>query len=368
MPDYVEMAPELLGIFERKPMQQNGPLDVIAALPPQYRAADVRQVVSDQYGLHGDFVSLVSERDQNFRLTTADNRRYVVKIANAAEKSVTTEFQIRALLHMQKNNCRVRVPRITRTLDGAVATSIQGNVSSNVVRVVSYLAGRPLDRTQADCRLAAELGSCLAEIDIALQDFEHPGDSQSLLWDMQQASELHRLLTHVSDDDLRSSLQTCLDDFENNAAPMLPTLRNQIIHNDLNPENVLVTDGDPVAIAGVIDFGDMIRAPLIIDVAIAAAYLREDADPMALLGAFVSGYDASTRLEGAEIDLLYYLVRMRLATTIIILNWRLAARSEDDAYTIKSLQGGRSTEQFLARINAIPAAEFTRRIRQQCGR
>lgn len=350
-------------------MQQNDPLDAIAALPPQYDVADVERVVSEEYGLRGDLVPLVSERDQNFRLTTVDEERYVVKIANAAEARLTTEFQIEALLHMQKNNCRVAIPQIIRTLDAALATRIQGKDSSNVVRVVSYVAGRPFERTRADRRLAAELGSCLADIDSALRGFQHPGDNQSLLWDMQRASDLRRLMTHVRDDDLRALLHTCLDDFEKNAAPMLPKLRSQVIHNDLNPDNVLVTAGDPVAIAGVIDFGDMIRAPLIIDVAIAAAYLHDEAaDPTALPAAFVGAYDASTRLEDMEVDLLYYLVRMRLATTLTILNWRLAARSEDDAYTIKSLQGGRSTERFLARVSAIPAAEFARRIRQQCGR
>ena len=362
------MTPELFGIFERNSLQQSDPLEAIAAQPPQYDVADVERVVSEQYGLHGHLELLVSERDQNFRLTTRDKQRYVVKIANAAEAGITTEFQIQALLHMQKNNCPVAIPQIVPTLDSALATRIQGKECSNVVRVVSYVAGRPFAPGEAGRRIVAELGSCLAEIDTALRDFEHPGDHQSLLWDMQRASDLRVLMSHVGNDQLRALLQTCLDDFEKNAAPILPKLRSQVIHNDLNPENVLVTEGDPVAIAGVIDFGDMIRAPLIIDVAIAAAYLHADAaNPVALISAFVGGYAAITRLEATEIDLLYELVRMRLATTLIILNWRLAARSEDDAYTIKSVQGGRRTERFLARINAIPAAEFARRIRQQCG-
>jgi Ser/Thr protein kinase RdoA (MazF antagonist) len=349
-------------------MQQCDPLDVIASPPPRFSVADIGRLIGEQYGLHGELVSLVSERDQNVRLTTADEQRYVVKIANAAEHEITTDFQIQALLHMQNNSCRVAVPRIIRTHDGAVATSMRGADVRHLVRVVSYVAGRPLEGISPDVRFASELGACLAEINVALRDFEHPGDSQSLLWDMQRASDLRRLMTHIGDHDLQATVQACLDDFEERAAPKLPELRKQVIHNDLNPENVLVTEGDRAGIAGVIDFGDMLRAPLIIDVAIAASYLRGKAeDPLELLASFVYGYDANTRLEDAEVDLLYDLVRMRLATTITILHWRLAARREDDAYALKSLQGAGGAERFLARINAISAAEFKHRIRQQCG-
>lgn len=348
-------------------MQQADPLDAIASLPPRFTVAETAQVVRAHYGLAGDLWPLVSERDQNFRLTTEHKQSFVVKIANAVEPEIVTDFQICALLHLENSTCQIPLPRIVRALDGSVSTSMQGHDSLHRVRVVTFVPGRPLDRISPDIRLASELGSCLAEIDIALHDFEHPGDSQSLLWDMQRASGLRDVMTHIADPDLRRSVQAVLDDFEKNVAPVLPGLRNQVIHNDLNPDNVLVTEGRPASIAGVIDFGDMVRAPLIIDVAIAASYLpATGADSLALLAAFVRGYDAVMRLEATELDLLYDLVRMRLATTITVSHWRRTERADDDAYTLKTLQGDGNADRFLARMSAISAAEFAARIRQEC--
>ena len=342
-------------------------LIAIASPPPQFSAGEVAEIVDEQYGICGDLAGLVSERDQNFRLTTADGRRYVIKIANQAESTTVTDFQIRALQHMEALGCPVSVPRIIPALSGATMTRALSASAEHVLRVVSYVPGHPLEEVETDTDLARQLGRCLAHIGIALRDFEHAGDQQVLLWDMRRAADLKPLLVHVPDERLRAEIGSCLDDYCANAAPRLGALRSQVIHNDFNPGNVLVTDGQPVSVAGVIDFGDMIRAPLIIDVAVASAYLRgDDDDVLAPLMSFVSGYDSVTHLEQVELELLYDLVRTRLATTLAILYWRLSARGENDAYTAGSLQGGAGATRFLRAVDAIPRPEFLARLHESC--
>lgn len=179
---------------------------------------------------------------------------------------------------------------------------------------------------------------------------------------MQRASELRDLMAHVSDPELQAMVNTCLDDFEERAAPQLPELRSQVIHNDLNPGNILITDTEPATVAGVIDFGDMLRAPLIIDVAIAAAYLRStDDDTLAATQALIAGFDSIVPLEDRECQLLFDLIRMRLATTITILYWRKSARSEEDAYLKKALRE-QSSERFLRHINGMSRQGFADRV------
>ena len=184
--------------------------------------------------------SLVSERDQNFRLRTADGRRLVLKIANSAEDPVVTDFQIRALQHMEeyqrRHGTRFNAPRI-------VLTSRQSPAGRG--KCGRAIACRPcgdLRRGRAPRRsnrprssIAVTLGRYLAELDLALRDFEHPGANQNLLWDMKRAADLRQLLPYISRTAVRDRVTRCLDYFEQQTLPHFDNLRWQVIHNDLNP-------------------------------------------------------------------------------------------------------------------------------------
>lgn len=341
-------------------------LEILTVPPPSFSADEVAQLLRDQYQLAGDITPLVGERDQNFRLRCGDGQQYVVKIANSTEPESITDFQIQALLYMEENGCAVPVPRVIRTAAGNVATTVFADRVAHVMRVVTYLSGRPLGDRANDASLSRKLGACLAETDAALVGFDHPGESQSLIWDMQRAGDLRGLIKFIPDVDIRAAVNDCIDDFERNAAPRFPSLRNQVVHNDMNPGNVLVADGESPSVAGVIDFGDMLRAPLIIDVAIAASYMRSKSDDaLELLAPFVAGFSAITPLDQAELDLLYDLVRTRLVTTIVLMNWRLSAQPASDEYMKKGVLNERSSEVFLGRINALSRVQFMDRLKSE---
>jgi Ser/Thr protein kinase RdoA (MazF antagonist) len=342
-------------------------LDILTVPTPQFSVGEVAQLLRDRYRLEGDITALVSERDQNFRLRCGDDQ-YVVKIANSAEPESITDFQIQALLHMEKNGCAVPVPKVIRTAAGNVATTVSADDVAHVMRVVTYLSGRPLGDSENSAPLSRKLGACLAKTDVALVGFEHPGESQSLIWDMQRAGDLRSLVDFVPDKDVRAAVNDCLDDFEQNAAPCFPSLRSQVIHNDMNPGNVLVADGESPSVAGVIDFGDMLRAPLLVDVAIAASYMRSTGDDaMEFLAPFVAGFNAITPLDRVELELLYDLVRTRLVTTIVLMNWRVSTQPASDEYMKKGVLNERSSEVFLGRINAISRDQFANRLKSEFG-
>jgi Ser/Thr protein kinase RdoA (MazF antagonist) len=343
-------------------------LAALTVPPPEIAVRDVAQLLREKYQLEGELAPLVGERDQNFRLRSSDGHQYVVKIANSSEPESITDFQIQALLHMEKNGCAVAVPKVVRTAAGDVATKVIADDDAHVLRVVTYLAGRPLGDSENSASLSRKLGACLAETDAALVGFEHPGESQSLIWDMQCAGDLRSLVEFVPDADIRKAVIECLDDFERNAEPRFQSLRSQVVHNDMNPGNVLVTESASPSVAGVIDFGDMLRAPLIIDVAIAASYMRSTGDDaMEFLAPFVAGFDSITPLEPIEVELLYDLVRTRLITTIVLMNWRLAAQPATDAYMQKGVLNERRSEVFLGRVNSISREPFIDRLKSEFG-
>ncbi|MGI9263049.1 MAG: phosphotransferase, partial [Woeseiaceae bacterium] len=118
---------------------------------------------------------------------------------------------------------------------------------------------------------------------------------------------------------------------------------------------------------GVIDFGDMLEAPLIADVAIAASYLRpKDGDPLALMAEFVAGYATVTPLQPNEIKILFELIKARLCASIVILYWRASFRDPDDPYLGKLLNAESFAETFLARLNLIPRMNATQTFVQVC--
>jgi Ser/Thr protein kinase RdoA (MazF antagonist) len=54
-----------------------------------------------------------------------------------------------------------------------------------------------------------------------------------------------------------------LDSYETSVKPRLAKLRAQVIHNDLNPHNVMLDCETASRVAAIIDFGDALHAPLI---------------------------------------------------------------------------------------------------------
>lgn len=352
-------------------MQEQDPLAVIAQEAPQIRDEDAIAIARDRYGLDVTVRSLISERDQNFRMQAADGKKYVMKIANAAESPVVTDFQVQALLYIEnrvrEQGIPVTVPEMVRMLDGEVSFLLPIDGVNHVARVVTFIEGSPLADELPSPALARNSGECLAHLGRALQGFEHPGSRQSLLWDLQQAPGLRKLVRYVRDPVAARAVDAALDDFEAHVLRELPSLRAQVIHSDLNPDNLVVREDNPDLVAGVIDFGDMLYAPLVADVAIGCSYLRvREGNPLSLMCEFIAGYHAVTPLEPAEIDILFELVQARICASVTILDWRAAMRGSDDPY-LSGLDGvEQSAGQFLARLREIPRDHAIQAFRQVC--
>lgn len=347
------------------------PFAVIETETPKLTDNEVLQIVEEHYGLVVRLEPLLGERDQNFHLWSDDGREFVLKIANSAEDPLVTDFQVQALLHLEtyqaSHDCPVKVPRVVRTVDGLPSISIRSAGEEHVVRVLTYLDGKPLGVTPASPPLCRRLGACLAHLGRALHDFVHSGSDHGLLWDMQQALELRKILGHVPDAQLRQGIADTLDDFDTHALPRFSKLRSQVIHSDLNPENVLVDEVDPERVAGIIDFGDMLKAPLVVDVAVGGSYLRAlEGNPLARIAEFLSAYHSVTPLELAEIDILFDLIKTRLAATITILSWRASLRAADDPYLASAVPSEGSAADFLKILLELPRENVQQSFRQIC--
>ncbi len=331
--------------------------------PPAVAVAAVASAVEQQFGVAGHYLPLVSERDQNFHLKSADGRQFVVKVTNATEAATVSDFHVQMLLHLQQTSA-VGTPQVRLTIDGRPYGDIEVDGSTCRLRVVSYLEGSLLAGAAIDDLLAHEFGRQLATLGRGLRGFSHAGEKPLLLWDLQRVAELRPLQHHIDDRRGLDAVASATDDFEHLIVPLLDRLPAQVIHGDPNPENVLL-DAGKRRFSGFIDFSDAIRAPRVFDVAIAASYLRADSpDPLRLIVPFVGGYIAVTPLQDNEIAALFDLARARLVTTITLLYWRLAARDEQDPYRQKTLQLESGAINFLHSLDSLGRAHFTEQIRR----
>ena len=87
---------------------------------PSFPEDKVGELLAHDYGLVGTLQTLVSERDQNFLIETADGR-YVLKIANEVEEGKLLELQNAALKHLAQVDPNLGVPRVTRSKTGATS-------------------------------------------------------------------------------------------------------------------------------------------------------------------------------------------------------------------------------------------------------
>lgn len=334
---------------------------VVPEFPPE-AAAEIARV---NYGIEGEFKALYSERDQNYRITRDDGVVVLLKIANSHEDTAVLDMQHQALAHIERQDPELPVPRIIRTRDGALSCDVAGpGGATHQVRLLSYLPGVIIEQVDHSPELLRDLGANVARLGLALRGFYHPAAGHVLLWDLRQAPEMRGNCGGIADETLRAAVEANLDYFAEHIMPRLDGLRAQIIHNDANGSNVLVHDDDHGRIAGIIDYGDMIHGPLILDLAVAVAgvVFRKD-DPMAALCDVAAGFDAVTPLDVEELDLLYDLVLTRLAVELLVCAWRVAnptgLAADLEGFVAKA---GDAFEQ----LRAVDRSDARARLRKAC--
>jgi len=320
---------------------------------------DIEALARTGFGLDVRAVPLTGERDRNFHLVDRDRRNFVLKVIHPAEAPEVTDLQSRLLLHLAAAAPDLAVPRLVLPTDGGGLEFIwaKDDQPARRVRCLTYLAGRPLHQVAGSFAQRRNLGAFLARLNLALADFRHPADGHDLLWDIKSAPRARALLADLAHPQKRALAAAALDRFDEEVTPMLPSLRAQVIHNDFNPHNVLADAGSDDVIAGVIDFGDVVRSPLVQDLAVAAAYqIGADGHPLQGAADMAAGFHALYPLRPEEIDLLPDMIAARLVLTIAVSSWRAVRHPDNADYILRnqaSAWSGLQRLQEIARDDAI---------------
>lgn len=312
---------------------------LFAAEPPKLTVQQAQALAARFYGLTASADILSSERDQNFLLKTAQGQAYVLKATHPAEDPAVTDFQTQAQLCLMQADEALPIPQLIRGVDGEyVHWHEDEDGSRRAIRLITFVHGTPQHKVPSSDAQRCALGTVLARFDQALSGFDHAMADHELLWDLQHADRIADLLPLIAEAPQRQLAERTLTRFVTQVQPGLKTLRRQVIHNDLNPYNVMVGAQNPDQIAALLDFGDMVRAPLVQDLAVACAYQLEDAaDPLSRTARqCVAAYHRQLPLQEDEIAVLPDLIMARLLITVAITGWRARQHPENRQYILRN--------------------------------
>lgn len=336
---------------------------------PKFSLDEAESLARELYGIDASATELPSERDQNFLLNDSRGIRFVLKIANSSSQRGLLEAQNAAMAHIGRATSTLRCPEVLATLAGDELTKVSGTGSGEYyVRTLTYLPGVLLGELQPHREgLLRSLGSFFGQLDRILEGFSHPGTVRDFKWDLRHAAEAVRTyLPHVAGFAARSLVETYLSRFEETVVPVLPDLRTGVIHNDGNGYNVLAEETEPHnhVVTGVIDFGDMVKTCMVIELAVAAAYaLLGKPDAISAATHVIGGYHNANPLTDLEQSVLFDLIMMRLCVSVTISAYQSKQNPANEYLVISQ----RPAWNALNQLATVDPAEARRAIHATCG-
>ncbi len=325
-----------------------------------------QSMLRKHWGIDARLERLDGEYDLNFLAVDGDGIGFILKVMRAGCEPWLVDMQIRTLEHIENEQPQLPCPRIIRSTDGcSLMTLADGEGVERLVWLLSRLPGQCYAKVEPKNEaLVREIGNVLGGSAKALAGFQHDALDRDFKWNLMQASWIQDKLACVDDTERRALVEQICRDFAG-LGPALDGLPKQAVHNDANDYNIMVTGGllQPFAVSGLIDLGDMCACPRICDLAIATAYIVLDhPHPELALAALIAGYHEYNPLTPEEIPLIWPLLRMRLATSVVN-STLMAKENPDDPYvTISQAPAWRFLEG-----NTIHDKLLTARLRVACG-
>jgi 4-aminobutyrate aminotransferase-like enzyme/Ser/Thr protein kinase RdoA (MazF antagonist) len=317
--------------------------------------SEAARLARELYNLDVTAKSLPGEYDDNFHLVTPDNRAFVFKVMHPAREESFVVMQVQALRHLAEHLPRRHFPRVIPNSGGNLFTTItSSNSDERIVWLLSYISGVTLAQANPHTpKLLESVGRLLGETDAALLSFSHPAAHRELQWDSARAAWIAAALHSVENENQHALIKKFLMLYQSEVVPVLSALRRSVIYGDANDHNVLVGEPwpQPRQARAVIDFGDMHHGVTASEPAIAAAYaiLGKD-DPLAAAASIISGYHQAYPLLEAESKVLFPLIAMRLAVSVVVSAQRKQLRPGDAYITVSEAPAWQALER-LARIN-----------------
>jgi len=272
-----------------------------------------------------DSTQLESYDDCMYRVTVTGDARYAVKYYNASliDQAVLSGIT-RVLSELKKEG--FNVPEPLNNLSGTNITQISCNAESKgckeqcLLVVFGYVEGSLLGYTSQTEDFWEQLGQTAGQISLSMKftsltmkDYtrQHPWDPNTtatvLLDNKEYWVPEHQQL-----------FQDTVDEFTHHLSN-LSSLPTQLIHGDLNENNLVVTADRGI---GVIDFNDMVKACRVFELGHLLCYmlLSHDCDLKVASAIYQGWFDAVPELEDVEIESIYTIILARVCLSTALGN------------------------------------------------
>ncbi len=338
-----------------------------AGARPTASCEEASELLKEIWGLTAEGQELPSERDQLFRMVDGTTVRGFLKISNGIERKGVLEFERSVVEACAAGTSCFQFPRWQPTPDGESFVRTAVGASLNYVRLLAPVSGVPLAGfTPKGREVRYQVGRMAGLVRNALQPV--PGVRRDLVWDLEEAPELiSRHMGHLPQEG-RPLVERVLAAFEDVVVPRAADLRRSVIHNDLNPANIMVDphrlkSGAP-NFSGLVDFGDAVGSWAIAELAVAGAYAAcGSRSPLAALCEVASGFAAEHEVEVSEADVVFELARLRLALSVTI----SAVRAKQDLENDYLLVSAAPAWDALRKLDSVHPRFGMYRLREACG-
>ncbi len=335
---------------------------------PDFSTAQAAKIAERLYNLRGTLKVLNGERDLNYLLQTK-NGAYVFKIANQDEPYGMLECQHQVLQRLKADKVMPRQASSLESVNGRVIEIITSDRGiHHYCRILNYVEGQLLSGiNHPSPELLDDLGKTLAQLDLSLQGFTHEALDRPLLWNLSDVlATLERFKPLLASDDQRNLIEYFETHFRDCILPLTRYLREGVIHNDANDNNVLIA-GDQASeqrITSIIDFGDMVNSWIAVEPAVAAAYaMLATEKPLDAAVAIIKGYHSQLALNETEISVLFDFICMRLCLSVCICAYQRSIEPDNEYLSISE----QPAWTLLEKLRSIEPEFAANIFRQACG-
>ncbi|MEO0572390.1 MAG: aminotransferase class III-fold pyridoxal phosphate-dependent enzyme [Bacteroidota bacterium] len=275
----------------------------------------IRRILEKEFSLEGVTVKLLNGYANKNYLVKSSQGKFVFKTYSEYQSLFeVTEAENLMLLHLQSKGL-TKIPKPIAFENGSYQKLVTIEGQPNLCRLLTFVEGTFLGDVAMNVDLVRSLGRFAAKLNRNLVDFDHVAlRARKWEWDLQSVLLNKKYLGDIPSPQKRSLVSYFFQQYETHVLPIIGDYRTGAIHNDLNEWNILISNNQ---VSGVIDFGDCAYSQLINEVAIVATYIfYASKEPLEFVAPLLGSYHAILPLEEKELTLLYWLIAMRLCTSV----------------------------------------------------